>query len=106
MNSERSERRLKLRVGAFVLVALAVFVGTIYALGARARLFEARYTIHAEFGEVGGLKEGATVRLAGVQIGRVSGVYLPSQPGGRVRVDMTIGRQRSEERRVGKECRL
>ena len=45
----------------------------IYALGARARLFEPRYTIHAEFTEVGGLVEGATVRLAGVQIGRVSG---------------------------------
>ena len=65
----------------------------IYALGARARLFEPRYTIHAEFGEVGGLVEGATVRLAGVQIGRVTGVRLPPEPGGKVRVDLTIGRQ-------------
>ena len=81
MNEEQREFVMKFRVGMFVLVALAVFLGMIYALGARARLFEARYTIHAEFTEVGGLTEGATVRLAGVQIGR------------------------SEERRVGKECR-
>jgi phospholipid/cholesterol/gamma-HCH transport system substrate-binding protein len=65
----------------------------IYALGARARLFEPRFTISAEFTEVGGLVGGATVRLAGVQIGRVSDVNLPAQPGGKVRVDMTIARQ-------------
>jgi phospholipid/cholesterol/gamma-HCH transport system substrate-binding protein len=93
VNEERQERHQKLRVGLFVLIGLAAFLGMIYALGARARLFEPRYTIHAEFGEVGGLVEGATVRLAGVQIGRVTGVRLPPEPGGKVRVDLTIGRQ-------------
>ncbi|HXL46923.1 MAG TPA: hypothetical protein VN977_10005 [Candidatus Binatia bacterium] len=52
MNDERREIALKFRVGVFVLVALAVFLGLVYALGARARLFEARYTIHADFTEV------------------------------------------------------
>jgi phospholipid/cholesterol/gamma-HCH transport system substrate-binding protein len=93
VNEERQERRQKLKVGVFVLIGLVAFLGMIYALGARARLFEPRYTIHAEFNEVGGLVEGATVRLAGVQIGRVTGVRLPADPGGKVRVDLTIGRQ-------------
>src|SRR3990170_3372825 len=93
MNDERRELALKLRVGVFVLVALAVFLGMVYALGARARLFEARYTVHADFGEVGGLTEGATVRLAGVQIGRVTGVHLPGAPGGKVRVDLNIAKR-------------
>ena len=93
MNDERIERGRTLRVGVFLLIGLAAFLGMIYALGARARLFEPRFTISAEFTEVGGLVEGATVRLAGVQIGRVSGVELPAQPGGKVRVDMTIARQ-------------
>src|SRR3989449_10578196 len=135
MNDERGEIAVKLRVGVFVLVALAAFLGMVYALGARARLFEAHYTIHAEFTEVAGLTEGATVRLAGVQIGRVTDVHLPGEPGGKGRVDLTIARRyadrvrrdsiprtetpgvlgdkvvevtggtRSEERRVGKECR-
>jgi len=82
MNEEGSERGRKLRVGIFVLVGVAAFLGMVYALGARARLFEPRFTIHADFTEVGGLVEGATVRLAGVQIGRVSAVNLPPQPGG------------------------
>ncbi len=93
MNEERRERALKLRVGMFVVVALVAFLAMIYFLGARARLFEARQTLHADFTEVGGLTEGATVRLAGVQIGRVTGVRLPAEPGGKVRVDMSIGKQ-------------
>lgn len=106
MQEERSERGLKLRVGIFVLVALAAFLGMIYALGARARLFEPRYTVHAEFTEVGGLVEGATVRLAGVQIGRVTGVHLPGQPGGRVRVDLTIAKRYGDRIRKDSVARI
>ncbi|HVG80563.1 MAG TPA: MlaD family protein [Patescibacteria group bacterium] len=106
MNEERQERRQKLKVGVFVLVGLVAFLGMIYALGARARLFEPRYTIHAEFNEVGGLVEGATVRLAGVQIGRVTGVRLPADPGGKVRVDLTIGRQFANRVRKNSVARI
>jgi phospholipid/cholesterol/gamma-HCH transport system substrate-binding protein len=93
-------------VGVFVLIGLAAFLGMIYALGRARRLFEPRYTIHAEFGEVGGLVEGATVRLAGVQIGRVTGVRLPPEPGGKVRVDLTIGRQFANRVRKDSVARL
>ena len=106
MNDERSELGKKLRVGVFVLVALAAFLGMIYALGAKSRLFEAKYTIHAEFSEVGGLAEGATVRLAGVQIGRVSGVELPSQPGGKVRVDLSIAKRFTDRVRKDSVARI
>ena len=97
---------MKLRVGLFVLVALAAFLGMIYALGARARLFEPRYTIHADFTEVGGLAEGATVRLAGVQIGRVSGVHLPREPGGKVRTDLTIAKRYGDRVRKDSVARI
>ena len=106
MNDERREIALKFRVGVFVLVALAVFLGLVYALGARARLFEAHYKIHADFTEVGGLVEGATVRLAGVQIGRVTGVHLPGEPGGKVRADLTIARRYSDRIRKNSIARI
>ena len=106
MNDEGTERGRRLRVGVFVLIGLAAFLGMIYALGARARLFEPRFTVSAEFTEVGGLVEGATVRLAGVQIGRVSDVRLPSQPGGKVRVDMTIARQFGDRVRKDSVARI
>src|SRR2546422_6865611 len=106
MSEEQRELAVKFRVGVFVLVALAVFLGMIYALGARARLFEARYTIHADFTEVAGLTEGATVRLAGVQIGRVGGVHLPGQPGGKVRVDLNIARRYADRIRKDSVARV
>ena len=104
--TEKRETALKFRVGVFVLIALATFLAGVYALGARARLFEARYTIHADFTEVGGLVEGATVRLAGVQIGRVTAVNLPPHPGGKVRVDLTIGRTFSDRIRKNSVARI
>jgi len=106
MNNGRRELAVKFRVGIFVLAALAAFLGMVYALGARARLFEARYTIHADFTEVGGLTTGATVRLAGVQIGRVTGVHLPGAPGGKVRVDLTIARRYADRVRGDSTARI
>ena len=103
---DKREILVKFRVGLFVLVALVTFLGLVYALGARARLFESRYTIHAEFTEVGGLLEGATVRLAGVQIGRVTAVTLPGQPGGKVRVDLTVAKRFSDRIRKNSVARI
>jgi phospholipid/cholesterol/gamma-HCH transport system substrate-binding protein len=106
MNEQQRARATKLRVGIFVLVTLGVFLAVIYMLGARARLFEARFTVFAEFTEVGGLQEGATVRLAGVQIGRVARVELPAQPGGKVRVAMRIAKQFADRIRKDSEARI
>src|SRR5213078_4930031 len=106
MSEEQRELAVKFRVGVFVLVALAAFLGMVYALGARARLFEAHYTIHADFTEVAGLTEGATVRLAGVQIGRVTDVRLPGEPGGKVRVDLTIARRYADRIRRDSIARI
>ena len=102
------ERRygLQLRIGAFILVALGVFLAIVYLLGARARYFESKYDLVAEFTEVGGLIEGATVRLAGVQIGRVTSVILPPQPGGKVRVTMTVARRFQDRIRRNSEAYL
>src|SRR3990170_5876818 len=91
--SDGRQLSLQLRIGAFVLGGLVVFLAIIYLLGAQARYFERKYDLVAEFAEVGGLIEGATVRLAGVQIGRVTRVDLPPQPGGKVRVTMTVARR-------------
>ncbi|HEV8226075.1 MAG TPA: MlaD family protein [Methylomirabilota bacterium] len=102
------ERRyaLQLRIGTFILVSLGVFFAIVYLLGARARYFESKYEIAAEFSEVAGLIEGATVRLAGVQIGRVTSVVLATNPGGKVRVTMTVARRFHERIRENSEARI
>ena len=103
---EERTYRLQLRIGAFVLVSLGVFFAIVYLLGARARYFESKYELVAEFTEVGGLIEGATVRLSGVQIGRVTSVVLSPQPGGKVRVTMTVARRFQERIRQNSEARI
>jgi phospholipid/cholesterol/gamma-HCH transport system substrate-binding protein len=102
------ERRyaLQLRIGTFILVSLGVFFAIVYLLGARARYFESKYEIAAEFSEVAGLIEGATVRLAGVQIGRVTSVVLAPKPGGKVRVTMSVARRFHEHIRGNSEARI
>jgi phospholipid/cholesterol/gamma-HCH transport system substrate-binding protein len=97
---------LQLRIGAFILVSLAVFFAIIYLLGARARYFESKYELVAEFSEVAGLIEGATVRLAGVQIGRVTDVVLSPRPGGRVRVTMSVAKRFHERIRQDSQARI
>jgi phospholipid/cholesterol/gamma-HCH transport system substrate-binding protein len=97
---------LQMRIGAFILIGLVVFLAIIYLLGAQARYFERKYDLTAEFPEVGGLIEGATVRLAGVQIGRVTRVELPPEPGGKVRVTLTLARRFADRVRRNSEARI
>ncbi len=97
---------LQIRIGSFILAGLGVFLAIIYVVGAQARYFERKYELIAEFTEVGGLIEGATVRLAGVQIGRVTGVSLPPQPGGKVRVTLTIAQRFADRIRRNSEARI
>src|SRR5215207_4552282 len=75
-------------------------------IGALARYFERKYDLVAEFKEVGGLIEGATVRLAGVQIGRVTDVSLAPEPGGKVRVTLTIARAFADRIRSDSEASI
>jgi phospholipid/cholesterol/gamma-HCH transport system substrate-binding protein len=104
--ADRSPFALQVRLGAFILSGLLVFFAIIYLLGAQARYFERKYDLVAEFTEVGGLIEGATVRLAGVQVGRVTEVLLPEKPGGKVRVTLTIARRFAERIRRDSEARI
>jgi phospholipid/cholesterol/gamma-HCH transport system substrate-binding protein len=97
---------LQIRIGGFILAGLGVFFAIIYLLGAQARYFERKYDLIAEFTQVGGLLHGATVRLAGVQIGRVTNVELPSQAGGKVRVTLTIAKRFSDRIRKDSEVRI
>ena len=73
------DRRLELKVGAFVLAALAGFVTMIVVLGSEDSLFERTYVLHTKFGDVGGLRVGAAVFVAGMDCGLVHSVEFPTK---------------------------
>ena len=84
---------LQLRVGAFILAGLLVMIGLVYFLGRQSGMFERQYRLFAGFAQVGGLIEGATVRLAGVPVGRVTAIRLPESIDRKVQVELTLVRR-------------
>lgn len=67
MNSE-------VKVGLFVLVGSVLFGTAIFLLGDYS--FQKYYTINAEFSDVAGLPDKATVKLSGVWVGKIKKIYL------------------------------
>lgn len=71
---------VELFVGLFVIVGFLAFVYLALNLGEVAFLREGKtYTIFAEFDNVSGVKKGASVQIAGVVVGEVSGVSLSNE---------------------------
>jgi phospholipid/cholesterol/gamma-HCH transport system substrate-binding protein len=59
-----------LLIGIFALGYISVRLGKLEVLGSKG------YTVYAEFSEAGGIKPGASIQIAGVTVGRVSGIRL------------------------------
>lgn len=71
-----NERGSELKVGIFVFVALAIGVTLVFVIGSQQNLFTTKTSYKARFIDVGGLREGSPVRIAGVSVGNVSGIDL------------------------------
>lgn len=88
----RQARAQRIRVAVFVLASLGVLIATILLLGQSETLFSRKVTLHTTFANTGGLATGASVRLAGVDIGVVRSIHFDKQiEGKRVDVDLTVG---------------
>lgn len=74
-------------IGILAIVFLALKVGNLVNLS-----FDKTYHVHAQFSNVGGVKNGAAIRSAGVVVGRVQGITLDNQQNMAV-VDMEIKSQ-------------
>jgi phospholipid/cholesterol/gamma-HCH transport system substrate-binding protein len=64
------------KLGMFVIIGLALFIGTIYFVGKQKNLFGNTFHLKAQFKTVSGLKEGNNVRFSGINIGTVNGIEL------------------------------
>jgi len=70
------ERNLiqELRVGLFVVIFLTIIGAAVFILSGGAEAFRPEYALQASFKDVKGLKAGAVVRLAGIDVGMVTRV--------------------------------
>ena len=83
------DTKLELGVGVFMLLGLAALVYLTVKLGAGELVGGDTYEVEARFANTGGLNKGATVMLAGVNVGRVEGIRLDEKDYSAI-VDMRI----------------
>lgn len=87
MPRTRSLAWAELKIGLVAIVALVIATMFIFLLTGSNGFFWQRYGIKTVFPEVAGLKEGAPVRVAGVEVGSVTGIEFV---GDRVEVLMEV----------------
>jgi phospholipid/cholesterol/gamma-HCH transport system substrate-binding protein len=111
--SQKNVTFSQLRVGIFVLLAIAVLIFLILNASGDINPFSRKLHLKARFADANGLREGSEVRLAGVRVGKVDRIVLlePSPVPGAPRVeaqmviDSTIdGRPASERIRTDSQA--
>jgi phospholipid/cholesterol/gamma-HCH transport system substrate-binding protein len=84
------------RLGAFIVITLAILVAGVFIIGSKQYLFSSTYQLKAQFDNVVGLDAGGDVRVGGVHSGTVRYIVLPHRPGERVTVVMDLGKSTHE----------
>jgi phospholipid/cholesterol/gamma-HCH transport system substrate-binding protein len=91
---ETKEVGQQIKLGAFVLGGLVLFVMAVFLIGSENNIFSRTFIISAEFKNVEGLTEGDNVWLSGVKIGTVKEVRVASE--GKVLVTLSLKDRQSE----------
>jgi phospholipid/cholesterol/gamma-HCH transport system substrate-binding protein len=84
------------RLGAFIILTLAILAAGVFIIGDRQYLFTSTYQLTTQFSTVAGLETGAEVRVGGVHSGSVRRIDLPNKPTGKITVLMDLQRSTHE----------
>jgi phospholipid/cholesterol/gamma-HCH transport system substrate-binding protein len=82
-----------LRLGAFIIITLAILATGVFLIGSRESMFRPSYKVRADFDNVAGLNEGADVRVGGLRKGSVKNIQLPKRADGKVVVLMDLEKE-------------
>jgi phospholipid/cholesterol/gamma-HCH transport system substrate-binding protein len=100
MPRTRSLAWSELKIGIVAVVALALAVILIVSVGGAAGFSWQRYELKTRFNDVKGLKSGAVVRVAGVEVGKVTEVALSG-----AEVEVLLEVKKGNEQRITTESR-
>jgi phospholipid/cholesterol/gamma-HCH transport system substrate-binding protein len=95
MPRTRSLAWAELKIGLVSVFALLMAILLVFTLSGEGGFFWDRYAVKATFSSVAGLKAGAPVRLAGVEVGSVTGLAFVGD-----RVDVVMAVNRAHQRRI------
>jgi phospholipid/cholesterol/gamma-HCH transport system substrate-binding protein len=100
MPRTRSLAWSELKIGIVAAIALGLAVMIIIAVGGQAGFFWQQYHLKTRFSDVQGLKEGAVVRVAGVEVGKVDGLQFSGSE-----VEITLSVMEDMKSRITTESR-
>jgi phospholipid/cholesterol/gamma-HCH transport system substrate-binding protein len=91
---EKKEIAQQVKLGAFVLAGLTLFLISVFFIGSENNIFSKTIPVMAEFKNVEGLKEGDNVWLSGVKVGTVRDVTISAE--GKVLVKLMLKNNQTE----------
>jgi phospholipid/cholesterol/gamma-HCH transport system substrate-binding protein len=100
MPKTRSLAWSELKIGILAVVAMTLAVMLIVAVGGAAGFWWERYELKTRFPDVKGLKSGAVVRVAGVEVGKVTEVALSG-----AEVEVLLEVKKGNEQRITSDSR-
>ena len=77
-------------VGVFLIGGFVLFAVGLFLIGDRRQMFSDNVTLYAEFRDLAGLENGATVRVGGMAAGEVTAIALPPGPESPFKVEFRI----------------
>ncbi len=69
-----SQRSMEVKVGALIIVSLALLAGFVVVMGGMS--LEPTFRVFVDFENPGGLQSGAPIRISGVKVGRVTAIQF------------------------------
>jgi phospholipid/cholesterol/gamma-HCH transport system substrate-binding protein len=100
MPRTRSLAWAELKIGIVAVAAMVLATLIIVAVGGAAGFFWQRYELKTKFPDVKGLKSGAVVRIAGVEVGKVGSVSLAG-----AEVEVVLEVKKGNEQRITSDSR-
>ena len=100
MPRTRSLAWAELKIGIIAVTAMVLATMIIFAVGGAAGFSWQRYELKTKFPDVKGLKSGAVVRVAGVEVGKVTGVELSG-----AEVEVLLEVKKGNEQRITSDSR-
>jgi phospholipid/cholesterol/gamma-HCH transport system substrate-binding protein len=77
-------------IGLFIVIGFAFFTAILFMIGDRHKAFGEHLQLYSEFADLGGLANGAKVRVSGLDAGEIKKIDIPKTPAGKFRLELRI----------------
>jgi phospholipid/cholesterol/gamma-HCH transport system substrate-binding protein len=77
-------------VGLFLILGFALFTGILFLVGDRQKAFSKHIQLYTEFANLGGLTNGAKVRVSGLDAGQVKKIEIPTSASAKFRLELQV----------------